>query len=47
VAAVVVVVRREGSNSDARVNSFSGVGSADKGIMPVHSKPLAARPTET
>lgn len=43
VAAVVVVVREEGSYSEAIVN-FSFRTSAEKGIIPVHSKRLAARP---
>jgi hypothetical protein len=43
-AAVVVVVTEEGVNSEAGVNFSSGTMSAEKGIIPVHSKPLAARP---
>lgn len=44
VAAVVVVVREEGSNSEAIVNVSSRTISAEKGVVPVHSKRLAARP---
>jgi hypothetical protein len=46
VATVVVVVRELVSNSDAGVNFSSGTISAEQGIIPVHSKPLAARPTK-
>jgi hypothetical protein len=46
VAAVVVVIREEGSNSDTGVHLSSGTISAEEGIIPVHSKPLAAHPTE-
>ena len=44
VAAVVVVVREEGSNSEAIVSFPSRTTSAKKGVIPVHSKRLAARP---
>jgi hypothetical protein len=40
---VVVVVREEGSNSEAIVNLSSRTTSAEKVIIPVHSKRLAAR----
>jgi hypothetical protein len=43
---VIVAVCEEGWNSDAGVNSSSGTIPAEKGINPVHSKLLAARPTE-
>jgi hypothetical protein len=43
VAAVAVVLREESSNSEAIVN-FSFRTSAEKDIIPVHSKRLATRP---
>jgi hypothetical protein len=42
VATVVVVVREEGSNSEAILN-FSSRTSAEKGIIPLELKCLAAR----
>jgi len=44
VAAVVVVVGEEGSNSEAIVNVSSRTTSPEKGIIPVDSTRLAARP---
>jgi hypothetical protein len=41
----VVVVRKEGSNSDG-VNFSSGTISVEKRIIPLHLNPLAARQTE-
>jgi hypothetical protein len=45
-AAGVVVLWEEGSNSDAGLNFSYGTISIDGGIIPVHSEPLAPRPSE-
>jgi hypothetical protein len=43
---VVVAVREEGLNRDKGVKFSFGTISIEKSIIPMHSKPLAARPTE-